>query len=70
VEGGQVSVEGGLAGIGQGEPGAGPFALVALGDLDVPGVFEDGHVLGQQRVADFHQLAQEPEIGSVGGRQR
>src|SRR5260370_7412095 len=59
---GDLVLEGGLADLGEGDPGAGALAGVALLYGDEPGVFQHAEVLGQVACGQRESVAQVAEL--------
>lgn len=62
----EITGVGDAAGVGECEPGAGTFALVALDDVHLSGALQGAHVFGQQGIADFEKVAQVAEFDTFG----
>src|ERR1700674_2006430 len=67
---GHVAVEGSPSLLGEGKPGPGPLADVALVHLDVARLFQRAHLLGQDRVRDLHVIPDKAELDLAGCRQQ
>src|SRR6516162_4863471 len=63
---GDLVLECGLAGLGEGDPGAGALSGVALLDGDEPGVFQHAKVLGQVACGQPERVAQVAELHPAG----
>ncbi|MGW3513778.1 hypothetical protein [Streptomyces sp. NPDC000994] len=62
LELGDLVLQGAVAGRGQGEPGAGALALVALLDVDQSGLLQDGQVLAEVSSREAEGRAQKAEL--------
>ena len=70
AQGGEVALEGSAPLPGEGQPRSRPLADMTLVHLDVAGLLEQAHLLGQHGVGHLNVVANEAELDLARGEQQ